>query len=95
LDAKDRENQRTNELTDIRKIAGTPEGKRFFERLLIKGRIMHPNFTGNSTTFYLEGHRNLALMFFSDLIEADSTIAGQIMFNAQKKGADDDTASTK
>ena len=27
-------------------------------------------FTGNSHTFFLEGHRNLALKFFGDIVEA-------------------------
>jgi len=84
--------QRRNELNDIRKIAATQEGKRFFRRLFAEGRIMSTTFTGNSTGFYLEGHRKLALVFLGDLVEACPEMAGEILI--QTKGADDERTRT-
>lgn len=62
--------QRDQELEDIKTLLDTPAGVRFFRRLLVEGKIFSTTFTGNSSTFYLEGHRNLALKFFSDICEA-------------------------
>ena len=66
----DRELYRSQELEDIRKILSMPEGLRFFKRMMEDGRIFTTTFTGNSQTFFLEGHRNLALKYFSDIVES-------------------------
>lgn len=63
-------NQRDQELEDIRNILDTPEGRRFFKRFFIEGKMFSTTFTGNSKTFFLEGQRNFALKFFSDICEA-------------------------
>jgi hypothetical protein len=64
---------RAQELEDIRAILRLPAGAgvRFFRRMFDKGKVFHTTFTGNSQTFFLEGHRNLALIFFADLCEAE------------------------
>lgn len=71
---KDREkkskNQRDQEIEDIRDILSRPSGVRFFKRLMLKGQMFRTTFTGNSHTFFLEGHRNFALEFFGDACEA-------------------------
>ena len=62
--------KRTEELDDIRRIIGTPQGLRFFTRLMAKGCVFRTTFTGNSQGYFLEGQRNLALMFFDDICTA-------------------------
>jgi len=67
---KELENERKQELEDIKNILGTPSGERFFKRFFEAGKIFSTSFTGNSTTFYNEGHRNFALIFLGDITEA-------------------------
>jgi len=68
---KDMEDQlkreRMQELEDIKVILNLPAGLRFFKRLMDKGRIFQTTFTGNSQGMFLEGHRNLVLMFLDDI----------------------------
>lgn len=61
---------REQQLEDIKTLLAMPAGLRFFKRLLTEGKMFTTTFTGNSNTFFLEGHRNLALKFFGDVCEA-------------------------
>jgi hypothetical protein len=60
---------REQELHDIRKVMETKEGRRFVWRLLEEGNIFRKCFSGNSSTFYLEGKRELVLGFYQDIME--------------------------
>lgn len=64
------QNARNQELEDIKTILDTPHGVRFFKRLFDIGCMFQTTFTGNSNSFFKEGHRNFALMFFNDVCEA-------------------------
>lgn len=68
--AKKTEDQRKQELEDIKFILGSKPGKRFFKRLFADSKLFHTTFTGNSNGFFLEGQRNLGLMYFQDVVEA-------------------------
>ena len=71
MDAAQRdENERDQQLADIKSIISRPDGMRFFRRLMGAGRVFQTTFTGNSQTYFLEGHRNLVLQFFNDIVEA-------------------------
>lgn len=63
-------NQREQELEDIKAILDTPSGIRFFRRLMEKGKMFQTTFTGNSNSFFLEGHRNYVLEIFNDVCMA-------------------------
>ena len=63
-------NERQQELADIKDLIARPEGMRFFRRLMEAGYIFRTTFTGNSQSYFLEGHRNLVLRIFSDIVEA-------------------------
>lgn len=67
---KKSENERKQELEDIKFIISTPAGMRFFKRMMLKGHMFSTTFTGNSHTFFLEGHRNFILEYFGDVCEA-------------------------
>lgn len=71
---KDRERkakfEREQELEDVKDILSRPSGIRFFKRMMRKGQMFKTTFTGNSNTFFLEGHRNFALEYFGDVCEA-------------------------
>lgn len=76
--------RRLQELEDVKFILGTPQGVRFFRRLLESGRVFQTTFTGNSQTFFLEGHRNLALEFLADVVEATPDKITELMQPAKK-----------
>lgn len=67
---KKSKNERETELNDIKDILSRPSGMRFFKRLLTEGHMFSTTFTGNSQSFFLEGHRNFMLRFFGDVCEA-------------------------
>jgi len=76
-------NERAQELEDIKLLIETAPGLRFFKRLIVEGRVFQTTFTGNSQTFFLEGHRNLALKFFSDIADAAPHKVAELMINKE------------
>lgn len=60
---------RLNELADIQAVLALPAGRRMLWRLFEAARIFNTTFTGNSTGMFLEGQRNLGLIFFADMME--------------------------
>lgn len=66
------------EVSDLKKIISIPEGRRFIWRILSDAGIYQTSFTGNSTTFYLEGRRSLGLEVLKDLMKAERTAFAQI-----------------
>lgn len=57
---------RRTELSDVATILGTRAGRRFFWRLITECGIFKSSFTGNNTTFFNEGMRNVGLKFLAD-----------------------------
>lgn len=62
--------RRAQELEDVKTLMQTSPGRRFFWRMLTEGNIFRSTFTGNSTTFYLEGKRDAVLPYYQDIMEA-------------------------
>ena len=60
---------RAGELADFIEIMNTPAGRRFIWRLLELTGFQKSSFTGNSTTFFNEGMRNVGLIIWADLQE--------------------------
>lgn len=58
------------ELEDVRFVMNAPQGRRFMNRLIEFCGVNKSSFTGNSTTFFNEGQRNVGLMVFTDLEES-------------------------
>ena len=56
-------------LADVKAVLSTPAGMRFFKWLLDKAYVFKTTFTGNSKSYFLEGHRNLGLMIFHLLMK--------------------------
>lgn len=52
----------TKNLKDFKAVLTTPEGRRFFYWLKDRCGENNTSFTGNSTTFFNEGQRNIALI---------------------------------
>lgn len=62
---------RERELEDIRIVLGTASGRRIFWRYLEECGVFKTSFTGNSTTFFNEGQRNIGLKILADINDAD------------------------
>lgn len=80
-----RKNDRDQELEDVRFLVSVPAGKRFLRRLFTEGRILRTTFTGNSQGFFLEGQRNLALRFLSDICEAAPESVAEILIEKKEQ----------
>lgn len=61
---------RERELADIKAIMSAVEGRRYMWKLLDRAGIYRSSFTGNSTTFFNEGQRNLGLSVLADINES-------------------------
>lgn len=64
------ERLRDIELADMKKMMSTREGRRFVWRLLDRAGVFRTSFTGNSTTFFNEGQRNIGLIVLADVMAA-------------------------
>jgi len=60
---------RRTELNDMAYILSTRSGRRFIWRLLSETGIFKSSFTGNNTTFFNEGRRDIGLRFLVDTQE--------------------------
>lgn len=83
---EERRLRRERELNDIKAVLSTREGRRFVWRLLTIGSMFRTTFTGNSTGYFLEGHRNLALVILNDIQKVDSGSFGTLWSEAVKEG---------
>ncbi len=62
------------EIDDVKKLLKTPEGRRYFWRMLGKCGIFRSSFTPNSNqTAFNEGTRNIGLDLLFDINEADAS----------------------
>jgi len=70
--AEDREElDRHNEMKDLKAVLTTGPGRRVLWRLLCHCGMFKTSFTGNSTTFFNEGQRNIGLFLVGEVNEAD------------------------
>jgi hypothetical protein len=76
---------REQELNDFRHIMQTPEGRRWMWRMLGVTGVFRTSFTGNSTTFFNEGMRNIGLILMTDLNEACPERYQQMMNEARRR----------
>ncbi|NDD53499.1 endopeptidase [bacterium] len=82
------------EAEDLKWVMGNKRGRRFAWRLLDRAGIYRTSFTGNSTTFFNEGMRNIGLMLVADIHEACPE-AYALMIKENRNDTDIDDASRK
>lgn len=58
-------------LAAMQGLVGNAAGQRFLWWLLEQTHVFQSSFTGNSTTFFLEGERNVGLKLFALCMEAE------------------------
>jgi hypothetical protein len=61
---------REQDLEDVKGLLFTKSGRRFMWRILSFCKVFETSFTGNSTTFFNEGMRNVGLMLLADITES-------------------------
>lgn len=61
---------RQRDLNDLLWVLSDRRGRRFIWRLLAKCGVFKSSFTGNSTTFFNEGQREIGLWATADIMEA-------------------------
>jgi hypothetical protein len=83
------ERERDRELADMRQVMSSVEGRRFVWRLLERAGVFRTSFTGNSTTFFNEGMRNMGLMVLGDVHEAAADAYIVMMNESKKEGSND------
>jgi hypothetical protein len=83
------ERERERELADMRQVMSSVEGRRFVWRLLERAGVFRTSFTGNSTTFFNEGMRNMGLMVLGDVHEAAADAYIVMMNESKKEGSND------
>lgn len=67
--ARQEKESREQELADFQFIMENPQGRRFMMRMLDMTGFQKSSFTGNSTTFFNEGQRNIGLQLWADIQE--------------------------
>lgn len=65
------ERGRERDLNDMRTVLSTLSGRRVVWRYLTFCKVFESSFTGNSTTFFNEGMRNVGLALLADIHEAE------------------------
>ena len=66
-------------LAAMRKVMSGAAGQRFLWWLLEQTHVFQTSFTGNSTTFFLEGERNVGLKVFALCAEAEPAFMQELM----------------
>lgn len=61
---------RERDLEDLRFLLSTIQGRRFVWRQLSECGVFKSSFTGNSTTFFNEGRRDVGLKLMADVMES-------------------------
>jgi len=88
------ERERETELEDIRRLMAQPWGRRIAWRLLSVTGVFRTSFTGNSTTFFNEGQRNVGLQVLADIHEVCPELYPTMvkeLSHGGKRNADDRT----
>ena len=82
-------NIRDTELEDIRLLLSKQWGRRLVWRLLEQTGMYRTSFTGNSTTFFNEGQRNIGLWLVDEVWLADAEMYLLMIKENNKQGAKD------
>lgn len=80
---------RERELMDMKAILETDYGRRFVWRYMGLTGIFQTSFTGNSTTFFNEGKRDIGLKLLADVTEAKPDAYLLMASEARKREEDD------
>lgn len=71
-------NEEQKYVSGIAEILKSQAGIEVFRRILTDTKVFNSCFTGNSTTFYNEGRRDVGLNILADLLKADPDAISKI-----------------
>ena len=83
--AKIDKSKRQDEIDDIRFVLSTRQGRRFIWRHLTNAGIFQSCFTGNSSTFFNEGRRDIGLKILAE-VNASSPDSYILMMKESNEG---------
>lgn len=75
---------RDQDLSDLRRILEADHGRRFIWKTLVHCGIFTSSFTGNNTTFFNEGRRDVGLKILADVMEAKPEAYTQMAQDAKR-----------
>jgi hypothetical protein len=81
-------------LTDLRALLELPAGRRILWWLLETAGIYRSSFTGNSTTFFNEGQRQVGLTLLAKIHEAKPEAIVLMMQESKKREENNDDRSS-
>lgn len=77
--------RRQIEKSDLMWILADPRGRRFIWRLISRCGVFKSSFTGNSTTFFNEGTRDVGLWATAEVVEVRPEAYLEMMVESQKE----------
>lgn len=78
--------KREVELIELKEMLSTYAGRAFMWRLLSQCGVYRTSFTGNSTTFFNEGKRQIGLWALDEVMEADKQAFYAMQSEAVERG---------
>lgn len=83
---KKEKNKRNQEIDDVNFVLSSKQGRRLFWRYISRCGVFKTSMTGNNSTFFNEGERNIGLLLLADVNEAapDAYVLMQKEANEQK-----------
>lgn len=81
-------------LADIRAVLESPAGRRVMWWILDAAGVYRSSFTGNNTTFFNEGRRDLGLLVLGKITEAKPEALIQMMQESKKREEANDERSS-
>lgn len=79
--------ERAKEIEDFAWIMSDAKGRRFMWRLLEMAGVYRSSFTGNSTTFFNEGMRNVGLMLIGEIHAVAPDAYAQMLKENRRDGS--------
>lgn len=81
---KDADKKAKNEhdmlMSDYDEILKTYAGMRVFKHILLKGKLFHSTFTGNSTMYFKEGRKDIIYEIIKEISEASPGKLPRLIF---------------
>lgn len=81
--------RRETELKTLKAMLSTVDGRSYFWKILSECGVYQTSFTGDNTTFFNEGKRQVGLWLLAEIMEADPAAYGLMQLESQKRESQD------
>ena len=72
-------------INDYRMVLEAPAGVRLIKHIIAKGSILTSGFTGNSTTYFNLGRKDIICQLITEIAEAEPKKLPELMFTFEDK----------